>query len=80
MDTTLLTLPEAAARLHRTATVYFVRTLIADGEMPYVRVGKRFFVTSADVDKWIERNRQYATADDGESSGQTRIKHAKSIA
>ncbi len=77
MDTTVLTLPEAAKRLR--ATVYFVRTIIADGEIPYVKIGKKFCVTSGDLDKWVERNRQYAGDENREILGQENVKRFKSI-
>ena len=55
MDLTLLDLAQAAERLH--ATVHFVRTIIAAGEIPFVKIGKRFCVTAGDLDRWIERAR-----------------------
>lgn len=55
MDLTILDLKQAAARLH--STVNFVRTIIAAGELPFVKIGKRFCVTAGDVDRWVERAR-----------------------
>jgi excisionase family DNA binding protein len=62
MDLTLLNLDEAAAKLR--ATQHFVRDLIGHGELRFVKIGKRYFVTGGDLDRWIESNRQLAGEDE----------------
>jgi excisionase family DNA binding protein len=54
-DLTILELSEAAERLH--CSVYFVRTIIANEELPFIKIGKRFCVTAGDLNRWIERAR-----------------------
>jgi len=39
------------------ATMNFVRTIIASGQLPHIRIGKKFFVAREAIDRWIE-NRQ----------------------
>jgi excisionase family DNA binding protein len=51
----LLRIAEAAIYLG--ATVWAVRQLIWNKEIPYVRVGKRQVIDRADLDKWIDRQR-----------------------
>jgi hypothetical protein len=47
--TELLTLPEAAERLH--CTEWFLRTRIGDGKLSYVPMGKRHLVDDVDLNK-----------------------------
>lgn len=54
-DLTILELDEAAARLR--ATKHFVRLLISNGELPFVKIGKKFCVTVGDLNRWVETNR-----------------------
>lgn len=35
------------------ATVNFVRSLISAGQIAYLRIGRKFFVTRASLDKWL---------------------------
>ena len=35
------------------ATTNFVRTLIASGALPHVRMGKKFYVSRESLDRWI---------------------------
>lgn len=37
-------------------TVSFVRTIIANGEVPHIKIGKRFFVTRTAMDEWLSRH------------------------
>jgi excisionase family DNA binding protein len=37
------------------ATVGFVRGLISAGEVPHLRIGKKFYVSRAALDRWIEQ-------------------------
>ena len=44
-----------------TATVNFVRGLITTGQLPHLKIGKKFFVSRASLDGWIsshERRRR----------------------
>jgi len=41
------------------ATAWFWRTQIWDGQIPYVQVGKKMFIDSNDVDKFIEKNKHH---------------------
>jgi len=54
----LFDIPSAAAYLRELgascATVSFVRTIIANGQIPYLRVGKKFFVSREAIDHWIQ--------------------------
>jgi excisionase family DNA binding protein len=50
----LLTLEEAAKFLGGGCTVSYLRKLIADGEIRYLRVGKRFCVTPEALTRWIK--------------------------
>ena len=49
----LLTFQEAAATLG--TTVWAVRSLVWDGELPYVPIGKRHLIDPADLDKLVSR-------------------------
>lgn len=40
--------------------VHAIRGLIARGEVPHVRLGKKFFVTREALDTWITRNERRA--------------------
>jgi excisionase family DNA binding protein len=55
---TLFDIPSAAKHFQekgaKTATKNFVRNLIASGQLPHLRIGKRFYVTKAAIDRWIE--------------------------
>jgi len=35
-------------------TVHFVRSIISRGEIPYVRIGKKFFLTRESLDRWLK--------------------------
>lgn len=52
----LLTLTEAAAFL--STTVWSVRSLIWDGRLPFVRLGRRFLVDVRDLDTLVENLKQ----------------------
>lgn len=79
MDTTLLDLKEAAAQLR--SSVGFVRLIIANGELPFLKIGKKFFVTRGDLDRWIERARgRPGEADLPRTTGKERGKpHLKAL-
>jgi excisionase family DNA binding protein len=47
-----LTIPAPAAYL--STTVGAVRMLIADGELPHLRVGKRFLIDRAELDELVD--------------------------
>ena len=51
----LLDVAEAAARLG--VTVRFVRRLVAERRIPYVKVGKFVRFDPADVERWIDEHR-----------------------
>jgi excisionase family DNA binding protein len=60
----LFDLKEAAKRLH--ASVDHVRALVEDGRLRYVNIGRgtkrpRYRFTDADIEEFIEANRQAAT-------------------
>jgi excisionase family DNA binding protein len=46
------------AASHLGTSVSFVRNLIWDGSVPYVRAGKKFVVDQADLDAWMIRNKE----------------------
>ena len=58
-----LTIPAAAAYL--STTVWAVRMLIADGELPYLRVAKRFLIGRADLDKFVDARKVSAARGQG---------------
>jgi excisionase family DNA binding protein len=66
-DLDLLDVQQAAKRLG--STVHFVRALIAADELRYVKVGKKFCVTQADLDRWVLTNRRLRSEEDGEILG-----------
>ena len=37
----------------KSCTVNFIRTLIASGEIPHLRIGKKFYVSKKALDIWI---------------------------
>lgn len=51
-DEALLTVEEFAAALHRTVTPRTVRTLIRQGEVNAVRLGKRFYMTHDELKRF----------------------------
>ncbi|MGH9735815.1 MAG: excisionase family DNA-binding protein [Candidatus Acidiferrales bacterium] len=51
-----LTVPEAARYLG--ATVGFVRALIWDGAVPFVKAGKRFVIDRTDLDAYMVRSKE----------------------
>ena len=51
----LLRITEAA--IYIGGTVWAVRQLIWNRELPHIRVGKRIVVDRGDLDKWIDRQR-----------------------
>jgi excisionase family DNA binding protein len=42
------------------ATVSFVRGLITSGQVPHIRIGKKFYVTRDAFDAWISRHEKRA--------------------
>jgi excisionase family DNA binding protein len=38
------------------ASVSFVRSLIASGKVPHLKIGKKFFVYRSSVDAWLQRS------------------------
>ena len=40
------------------ATAWFWRTQIWDGQLPFVQVGRKMFVDSQDIDKFIQTHKQ----------------------
>jgi len=44
----------------KTASVNFVRTLIASGQLPYTQIGKAFYVSRSDIEQWISRRAKRA--------------------
>lgn len=51
----LYSIPEAATYLGR--SVWSVRELIWNGNLPSVRMGRRVHLDIIDLDRWIERNK-----------------------
>ena len=51
----LLTVKDAAAYL--SCTIWCVRSLIWSRKIPYLKLGKRFLIDRADLDKFIEREK-----------------------
>ena len=47
-----------AAAEHIGSTVSFIRGLIWDGALPFVRAGKKFVIDRADLDSWMTRQKQ----------------------
>jgi excisionase family DNA binding protein len=35
---------------------HFVRSLISSGQLPHIRMGKRFYVSRGALDSWLEKN------------------------
>lgn len=46
------------AAAHLGATVSFIRSLIWGGEIPYVRMGKKFVLDRGDLDAWATRSKE----------------------
>jgi Helix-turn-helix domain len=44
----------------RGATVSFVRTLISSAQVPHLRIGKKFYVSRASLDRWLETRERRA--------------------
>jgi excisionase family DNA binding protein len=61
VEPSLLTIPQAAMYLGA-ASEWAVRRLIYAGQLPYIKVGKRFNLRKADLDAWIEKNLQREAA------------------
>jgi excisionase family DNA binding protein len=53
-----LTVQEAAAYL--STTVPAIRQLIYKRELPFVKLGKRHIIDRLDLDKWIEKQKNFA--------------------
>lgn len=54
----LLTIREAASYL--SSTVWFVRSLIWNKEIPHLRLGKRLVIDRADLDSFVAAQKQPA--------------------
>lgn len=46
------------AAAHLGVTVGFLRSLLWDGEVPFIRAGKRFIVDRQDLDAWAVRRKE----------------------
>ena len=55
-ETLLVSIPQAAARLGTTTSA--IRGLIWDGQVRFVRLGKRHLIPLTELDAWIARNLQ----------------------
>lgn len=80
-DLEVLELRDVAADLR--STIYFVRTLIGNGELRFLRVGKRFCVTREALDQWKRTAQGYIGEADlprtkGKERGKPYIKAVKS--
>jgi excisionase family DNA binding protein len=53
-----LTVPQAARYL--SCSIKFIRRLIARRELRYVKVGRRFVIATAELDKWLDANQRTA--------------------
>jgi excisionase family DNA binding protein len=51
----LLTINELATEIG--GTKWFWRTMIWDGQLPYVQVGRKMFVDKNDIEKFIAKNK-----------------------
>lgn len=51
----MLTVPQAAAYL--SCPVWTVRTLIWNGEIPVIKVGKGYLIDRQDLDLWVDRTK-----------------------
>lgn len=38
------------------ATVSFIRSLVSSGQVPHVRIGKKFYVSRESLDGWIQKH------------------------
>lgn len=38
----------------QTATTNFVRTLVLSGQVPHLRIGRKFYIAKTALDTWIE--------------------------
>jgi hypothetical protein len=38
------------------ATPKFVRTLVADGDLPHLKIGKKFYISKTSIDSWLLRH------------------------
>lgn len=58
VDQKLFDIADAVLYLRRlgakTASVNFLRGLITSGQVAHLRIGKRFYVSKAALDRWIE--------------------------
>ncbi len=55
LEPRLLRIPEAAHYL--SATPWFIRSKLWAGEIPFLRLGKRFLIDRADLDSFIDRQK-----------------------
>jgi excisionase family DNA binding protein len=76
-DTTILDLNQAAAKLG--SSVHFIRSLIADDSLKYIRIGKKFCIVQADLDRWVMANRTLRSEENGESSGTGCARRLRSV-
>jgi excisionase family DNA binding protein len=51
----LLTLKEAAA--YFASSVWYIRQMIRNRELPHIRIGRRLLLDRVDLDHYIERNK-----------------------
>jgi len=51
----LYSVPEAAMYLGR--SIWSVRALIWNGELPHIRVGRRIHLDIIDLDQWVDKNK-----------------------
>jgi excisionase family DNA binding protein len=56
-----LMLPKSGAE-YICVSVDVMRDMIKNGEIPFIRNGRRYLVDRVDLDKWIEKNKIGATA------------------
>ena len=42
------------------ATPSFIRTLIATGQVPHIRIGRKFFISREALDSWLARHERRA--------------------
>ncbi len=49
--------PIKGAAVYMGFSPWTVREMIWKGEIPYVKVGAKYFLDVADIDKWIENNK-----------------------
>ncbi len=55
---TLFDIGDAAKYLQslgaKAASINFIRTIISTGQVPHLRVGKKFYIAKSALDRWVD--------------------------